>query len=68
MIKLFKASLAAAFLLAAMPVSAPVFGVDQGAQARPHYKKKAMKRHHAKRGKWQYQYVPTSSGRAGAWR
>ncbi|QLP96882.1 MAG: hypothetical protein HZY79_05020 [Rhodoblastus sp.] len=71
MLKLFTTAIAAAFLLAATPVVAPLFGADAGAQARPaHGYKKAHKRHHrhAKRGKWQYQYVPTSSGRAGAWR
>ena len=71
MLKLFKTALAAAFLVAAMPIAAPVFGVEQGAQARPgnhRYHGRSMKNQRAKRGKWQYQYVPTSSGRAGAWR
>lgn len=77
MLKLITTAIAAAFLLAATPVVAPIFGADAAAQARPaHGYKKAHKRHHyrhakyrhAKRGKWQYQYVPTSSGRAGAWR
>lgn len=69
MLKLFKTALAAAFLVAATPIAAPIFGAEAGAQARPAYGyKKTHKRYAAKRGKWQYQYVPTSSGRAGAWR
>jgi hypothetical protein len=75
MIKFFKMSLAAAFLLTAAPVVAPQAGSE--AQARPAHtkawgKKKAKrhyaKRHYSKRGKYQYQYVPNANGRPGAWR
>ena len=71
MTKLFKAALAAAFLLAAAPVVGPIVGLDQGAEARVHHKhgKKAKKKRvHAKHGKYQYQYIPNSSGRTGGWR
>ena len=69
MIKFFKASLAAAFLLTAAPVVAPSAGSE--AQARPAhakaYKKKGAKAY-AKSGKRTYQYVPNANGRPGAWR
>ena len=67
MVKWFKISLVAAFALAAFPIAAPIVGGEAGAQAR-HYKKHHGKRHYAKRGKYQYQYVPNSNGRTGAWR
>jgi hypothetical protein len=67
-LKTFKIALAAAFAFAALPFAAPLFGGDGMAEARPYYKKHRAKRHHAKRGKYQYQYVPTASGRPGAWR
>lgn len=67
MVKLFKVSLVAAFALAAFPIAAPLVGGEAGAQARQ-YKKHHHKRHYAKRGKYQYQYVPNASGRTGAWR
>lgn len=70
MLKFFKMSLAAAFLLTAAPMVAPQAGSEalaQPAHAKAYGKKKA-KRHYGKRGKYQYQYVPTSSGRPGAWR
>lgn len=70
MIKFFKMSLAAAFLLTAAPVVAPQAGSQ--AQAQPAhakaYGKKKAKRAYAKRGKYQYQYVPNANGRPGAWR
>lgn len=73
MTKLFKAAIAAAFLLAAAPVVGPSVGLDQSAQARMHHKKpmkkKAMKkRAHGKHGKYQYQYIPNAGGRTGGWR
>ena len=68
MLKTFRLALAAAFAFAALPVVAPLFGGEGMAEARPYYKKHRAKRHYAKRGKYQYQYVPNASGRTGAWR
>lgn len=58
----------AAFSLTALPVIATQAGVEGWSAEAARYHHRKHYRKHAVRGKYQYQYVPTSSGRAGAWR
>jgi hypothetical protein len=66
--KLFLIASLTGFALVAVPVIGPQIGLsDTSAQAATVKKKgKMVKRLH--NGKYQYVYVPTSSGRPGAWR
>jgi len=66
----FRLSLATTFAFAAIPFISPTVGGGIEAEARPYcgVKYKTKNRHVRKKGKYQYQYVPTASGRAGAWR
>ena len=67
--KIFMVAAVAGFALASSPVVGPQIGLgEMSAQAAPAKKAKGKMVKRLHNGKYQYVYVPTSSGRAGAWR